>query len=107
MAASIWANRRLVLTVERAVYSHDSQFITAPDGYRVVSGGWAAANPDNFTIQNSSPSCGSDPVNGTPGVPEGWFFEFDAYGEGTVVNFFVICEADPMGTLLVTIPYGS
>lgn len=64
MAASIWANRRLVLTVERAVYSHDSQFITAPDGYRVVSGGWAAANP-------------------------------------------VICEADPMGTLLVTIPYGS
>lgn len=107
MPSSVWANRRLVLVVERTITAHDSQVITAPDGYRIVSGGWSSANPDNFTMQNSAPSLGSDPVSNPTGSNESWFFEFTASGEGTVVNFFAICEADPMETLLVNVPYGE
>lgn len=102
-------NRRLMLIQQRgtATAGHDTAVIEAPEGYRVVSGGWNAETPENVQVLSSVPSCGGDAYSGTFGN-ESWQFYFEVTGTGTGgLSFYLICEADPYATLVVSTNYGA
>lgn len=76
--------------------------VTAPEGYRVVSGGYQNDDPANAEITASWP------VNGatvdTPDVLDGWLFKWRETGtitNSSVIVFHVLCERDDEQTLVV------